>query len=231
MYKLSPSSTDLSTKDLATLYDMIEKRGTVLDPVEFSQHVCLKDYLSDGEEITEFLRSNSDALFYKVEFNPGEFLYGIQSHGIDTLFTMHGKPVNLESDFDTLLSQEIASDSMGWVLSPCNSIYAREHMGDEFLRFKNKTLQCFDGIDGSSRLQLLRDGTPVSGMEVRDDVITALYTQSSERHKGYEEQLLRHALQIFPKLKNSDFFPDTNLRQEGFAPGPLSLGAYKLSGF
>lgn len=229
MYKLSTSNDLLTTKDYALLYEMIEDRGVMLSPFDFSQKVSLDDYLDQDEELTQLLKLNPDTKFYKVEFNPGEFLYGIQGFGVDTLFTMHGKPVTLDADFDPLLSEEITTNPSGWVLAPCNSFYARHHMGDEFVRFNTGSLKCFDGTNGSARLQMIVNGRPVCGMEVQDDTVKTLYTFSADRDKGYDAQLLEHAQRLFSNLRYSDFFASNDQDRSGFGPKPISKGSYEPS--
>lgn len=227
MYKLSPTSNDLNIETRAVLYEMIESRGVILDPMDFYDRVTLEDYLDDGEEFTNFLRSNPHAQFYKVEFNPGEYLYGIQAAGIDTLFTMHGKPIQLSSEFDAELSKEISLNADSWVLTPCNSIYALEHMGDEFIRFANSTLRCFDGTNGATRLQLIVDGRPVCGIEVMNDVVEHFYTMTSERDKGYPEQIIGEAQKIFQNLKTSELFPERRHSQN--RPNLINEASYTPS--
>lgn len=229
MYKLSPTSETLGVEERAILYAMIEERGVMLDPIAFSESVSLESYLSEGEEITDFIKWNEHAQFYKVEFNPGEFLYGIQSYGIDTLFTMDGKPISLDPEFDSDLAEEIASTPSGWVLAPCNSIHAVENMGIEFIRFSSTDVRCFDGTDGGTRLQLVLDGRPVCGMAILNDVIQNLHTLSSEQGENHAERLLQHAQHLFPNLKSSEFFPGGN--RSGFGSRSLMADQAYSSSF
>lgn len=199
----------ISYEEFTTLLVIKETSGKSISLTEFSGSVDLGSYLEDGDTLEDLVRQDPETSFYKLSVED-DSVFGFRNCGVDHLFTRTGAMPDLNTGLSSSINQQCQQNHLAWVLAPCGSLLASGPMGEEVQTFKTSKLARFDGSNGSTRLQLLIDGEPVSAMQIKNNTVEALYTDSGFTKQGMASRLFDYAYRLFPDLKHND-----SLTQDG----------------
>lgn len=231
---LAGDTSRLSYEELTTLKVLKETSGNAISVSDFLASVDVSTLLEDGESFDDVLLEDPDATFYAIN-HQGKPYYGFQSCGVDRLFSTNGTMPLLDLGLDSTLNEQCRFSQLAWVLAPCGSLLAEGPMRKEFEVFRTESLARYDGLNGSTRLQLLHQGKPVCGMHIRDMTVQALYTDFNYQGQGFASRLFDFAYRLCPELQHNDDLTDDGKafvakyeakRQQAQASGEALTHAY-----
>lgn len=192
----------LKFEELTTLQVLKENSGTAITAQDFAQAVELGSFLEDGDTLEDLVREDPETSFYSMSLADGTYL-GLRNCGVDRLFSHDGNMPRLDFGLDSSINEQCRRSQLAWVLAPCGSLLANGPMGDEVQTFKTSKLARFDGSKGSTRLQLLHQGEAVCGLQIKNNTVETLYTDSNWHRQGMASRLMNHAHKLFPDLQIS----------------------------
>lgn len=200
-------TTRIKYEELTTLRVLKETHGRPVSIEEFENNVNLESFLEEGESLEDIAMEDPDVSFYALPHD-GKTYYGFSSCGVDNLFSEDGSMPSLGGGLDSSLNEQCRRSQLAWVLSPCGSLLAAGPMGNEQETFRTEKLARFDGDNGSTRLHLLHKGQSVSGIQIKDNTVEALYTDYGHQGKGYASKLFDYAYRLFPDLQHNKSLTD-----------------------
>lgn len=228
--KYAGDTTRIEYEELTTLKVLKESHATLVSLKAFKENVDLQDYLDEDETLEDIVRGDPATYFYTIRIDDGVY-WGFNSCGVDNLFSVDGEMPCLGGGLDSSLAEQCRRNQLAWVLSPCGSLLASGPMGEEVEKFRTDRFARFDGSNGSSRIHLLYNGEAISGIQIKNDKVEALYTHIDYTRRGFASQLFDFAYKMFPDLRHNESLTDDGKEFVGKYESRRLNKAHDESGF
>jgi hypothetical protein len=175
------SVDDLGQYQESGFESLKELRSRDITKKEFFEQVDLRDFEAMGYNVEE--ATDTKCKYYEIKngFPITGLSFG-SGKKADAIFTADGVvPVFISKR--TVDISVLMRDKSLWLLEPANSAISMLFSPKEDVRFSTSRFACFDGQDGSMRIQSIVDGNPVGAIQIKSGEVTASYFES-----GFEKK-------------------------------------------
>lgn len=158
-----------------------ELKSRNITKMEFFEQVNLRDFEAMGYRVEDATDTNCKYYEIKNGFPIIGLSFGTGKKA-DVIFTTDGVVPVFISKRTADISVLMRDKSM-WLLEPANSTISMLFSPKEDVRFSTSKFACFDGQDGSMRIQSIVNGNPVGAIQIKSGEVTASYFE-----KGFEKK-------------------------------------------